>query len=158
MPLDELDEDILKVLEQDARISYRKISEDLKISVGTVHNRIAKLKNQGIIKGYLLDLSEEELDYNLKVIISLTIKGTEIGGILEELKKNSHVTNIYSVSGNSSAIIICRFKNMNDYRDFNNVLNTRDAIRHMETNIVLDVFKEDLHHLLSSPENQEKEE
>ncbi len=157
MTLDELDEDILKVLEQDARISYRKISEDLNISVGTVHNRIAKLKGQGIIKGYLLDLNEEKLEYSLKVIISLTIKGTEISRILEELSKNPHVTNIYSVSGNSSAIIICRFKNMGDYRDFNNDLNTQDGIRRMETSIVLDVFKEDLHHLLSSPENQEKE-
>jgi DNA-binding Lrp family transcriptional regulator len=151
--LDELDIDILKVLEQDARISYRKISEDLNISVGTVHNRIAKLKEQGIIKGYLLDLSEEKLEYNLKVIISLTIKGTKIEGILKELSKNRSVTNIYSVSGNFSAVLMCRFKTMSDYRDFNNYLNAQDAIRQMETNIVLDVFKEDLHHLLSTSED-----
>ncbi len=158
MPLDELDEDILRVLEKDARVSYRNISEKLNISVGTVHNRISKLKEQGIIKGYLLHLSEEKLDYSLKVIVSLLIKGTEIDGILKKLSKNPHVTSIYSVSGNFSAVLMCRFKNMKDYRDFNNNLNSMEAIRQIETNIVLDVFKEDLHHILSMPSSETKSE
>ena len=92
MALDELDIDILKVLENDARISYRKISEELNISVGTVHNRIEKLKEQNIIKGYLLQLNEQKLKYKLKAVISLEITGSKIREILEKISLLPQVT------------------------------------------------------------------
>ena len=157
MTIDELDAEILKVLEQDARISYRSISKKLFISVGTVHNRIAKLKAQGIIKGYLLDLNEQKLNYTLKVVISLIIKGTKLREILEKLSLYPQVTNVYSISGSVSALLMCRFQNIADFRDFTNILHEEESIRQMETNIVMDVYKEDLHHLFSSL-NQDKEE
>lgn len=40
--LDETDKKILKIINEDVRVSYRQISRDLNISVGTVHNRIEK--------------------------------------------------------------------------------------------------------------------
>ncbi|MHA1110474.1 MAG: Lrp/AsnC family transcriptional regulator [Promethearchaeota archaeon] len=150
MTLDDLDTEILKVLENDARISYRSISKKLEISVGTVHNRIAKLKEQGIIKGYLLHLNDQKLNYTLKVVISLNIKGTKLRDILSKLSEYPQVTNVYSISGSVSAVLMCRFQHMNDFRDFTNLLNEEESIRQMDTNIVLDVYKEDLHHLLSN--------
>ncbi|MBN2155696.1 MAG: Lrp/AsnC family transcriptional regulator [Candidatus Lokiarchaeota archaeon] len=150
--------DILKVLERDARISYRKISQELDISVGTVHNRILKLKENGIIQGYLLALNENKLNFKLKAVISLEITGTKIREIMEKLSKYPEVTNAYSISGNISAILICRFQKMKDIRNFTNLLNGEEDIQKVETNIVLDIYKEDLHHLLSSeifpPTNQ----
>jgi Lrp/AsnC family transcriptional regulator for asnA, asnC and gidA len=152
MTLDDLDTEILRILENDARISYRSISENLDVSVGTVHNRIAKLKDQGIIKGYLLHLNDLKMNYTLKAVISLIIKGKKLRDILTKLSKYPQVTNVYSISGNFSAVLICRFHSMNDFRDFTNILNEEDSIRQLETNIVLDVYKEDLHHLLSTSE------
>jgi DNA-binding Lrp family transcriptional regulator len=156
MTLDELDRDILKVLENDARISYRSISDKLNISVGTVHNRISKLKDENIIKGYLLDLNERKLGYFLKAVISLKIKGTELRKILKKISNYPQITNVYSISGSVSAIIMCRFQSMKDFRTFTEILNQEEAIHQMETNIILDVIKEDLHHLLSSSKRQEK--
>lgn len=148
--LDELDIAILKELEQDARISYRKISERLNISVGTVHNRIQKLVEEGIIGGYLLSLDEQKLNYSLKAVISLVITGPKIREILVKLSKHPRVTNAYSISGNVSAVIICRFKKMKEFQEFSTQLNEEEDIRTVDSNIVLEVYKEDLYHLLSS--------
>lgn len=158
MTLDDLDTEILRILENDARISYRSISENLDISVGTVHNRIAKLKEQGIIKGYLLHLDDLKLNYTLKAVISLIIKGKKLRDILTKLSTYPQVTNVYSISGSVSAVLICRFQNMDDFRDFTNILNEEESIRQLDTNIVLDVYKEDLHHLLSTTDTLENKE
>ena len=54
------------------------------------------------------------------------------------------------ISGNISAVIICRFKEMREFQEFTNTLNEEEDIQMVDSNIVLDIFKEDLHHLLSS--------
>jgi len=47
--IDETDKKILNLFNEDGRMSYRKISRKLDISIGTVHNRIEKLVKSGII-------------------------------------------------------------------------------------------------------------
>ena len=42
--LDEIDEDIIKMLQKDAKTSNREIKDDLGISIGTIHNRISKME------------------------------------------------------------------------------------------------------------------
>jgi len=48
--IDETDKKILNLLNRDGRMSYRKISRELNISVGTVHNRVDKFMNQALLK------------------------------------------------------------------------------------------------------------
>ena len=50
--LDDTDVRILKIINDDVRISYRQISRDLGISVGTVHNRIDKMVKTGVISKF----------------------------------------------------------------------------------------------------------
>lgn len=50
--IDETDKKILNLFNKDGRMSYRKISRKLDISIGTVHNRIEKLVKSGVIKKF----------------------------------------------------------------------------------------------------------
>ncbi|MEE3304302.1 MAG: winged helix-turn-helix transcriptional regulator, partial [Candidatus Thermoplasmatota archaeon] len=50
--LDETDRSIIEVLERDARTSLRRIAEEVGVSLGTVSNRVKKLEENGVIKGY----------------------------------------------------------------------------------------------------------
>ncbi|GAG91636.1 unnamed protein product [marine sediment metagenome] len=63
--LDDIDKEILKILQENAKTSYRVIQDKLNISIGTIHNRIAKLEKNGIIEGYTLKLNNEKLGYKL---------------------------------------------------------------------------------------------
>lgn len=156
MVLDDLDIAILKILEDDARVSYRKIAQKLNVSVGTIHNRISKLHENEIIKGFLLELNERKLNYKLKTVISLVITGIKIDEILKKISNYPHVTNVYNISGSVSAIVICRFQKMKQIRDFTTFLNEEKDVLKVETNIVLNVYKEDTHHLLSFDSTPEK--
>ena len=57
--LDDIDKEIIRILQSNARTSYREIQNQLKISIGTIHNRISKLKDNQIIEGYTLKLNNE---------------------------------------------------------------------------------------------------
>ncbi|MGC8961341.1 MAG: winged helix-turn-helix transcriptional regulator, partial [Candidatus Bathyarchaeia archaeon] len=53
MSLDELDVNILRLFNEDARISYREIAKKLGVAVGTIHNRVKRLTSDGVIKGFI---------------------------------------------------------------------------------------------------------
>ena len=50
--LDDTDINILKIIHEDVRTSYRQISRSLDVSVGTVHNSIDKMVKSGVIKKF----------------------------------------------------------------------------------------------------------
>ena len=147
--LDEIDTEILRELEQDARNSYRSIAKKLGISVGTVHNRISKLKKDGILRGFLLDLDTMKLGYNLKFLILLTIEGKYTQDVLEIISEYPQITNIYHITGDQTAALICRFKEMEEVQKFINRLNQIPHILKTSSNMILNTFKEDEHNLFS---------
>ena len=76
--LDETDIKILKIINDDVRISYRQISRDLGISVGTVHNRIDKMVKSGVIKKFSPVIDHEKLGFVLTTIIGVRVKGGKL--------------------------------------------------------------------------------
>ena len=73
MELDPLDRNILSVLLEDSRYSFRQIAERVKVSPATVLNRIKELDRIGIIKQYTTLLDYEKLGYDVEVIIEVRI-------------------------------------------------------------------------------------
>ena len=108
--LDDIDKEIIRILQDDARKSYREIQEQLSISIGTIHNRITKLKKNKIIEGYTLKLNNTKLGYKLTFLISLQIDGKYTEEILTELSEKPEICTVFNVTGEQSASLICRFK------------------------------------------------
>lgn len=69
--MDELDLKILKLLEQNGRLSHEEIGKLLHLSRPSVHQRVAKLEKNGIIKGYRGLVDWSRLDQKIKVVISV---------------------------------------------------------------------------------------
>ena len=72
--LDDIDVNILKIINEDVRTSYRQISRSLDVSVGTVHNRIDKMVKSGVIKKFSPVIDHEILGYVLTTIIGVRVK------------------------------------------------------------------------------------
>ena len=62
--LDEIDHQILDILIANARIPFTDISKKLLVSAGTVHVRVKKMEDAGILKGSSLNLDYEKLGYS----------------------------------------------------------------------------------------------
>ncbi len=86
--IDEIDKEIINLLNEDGRMSYRKISRDLGISVGTVHNRVDKLMKTGVIKKFVPMIDHSRLGYKLTAIIGVRVKGRSF----KELGKSNRLS------------------------------------------------------------------
>jgi len=156
--LDELDFYILKLLEQDARLSYRKIADKLKISVGTVHNRINKLQLSGIIKkdGFLLNLDEQKLGFNLKFVILVSIDGKHTEEVMNIFSSYPEVSAAYHILGEMSAVLICRFQKMEEVQEFIRRINKLPYVLKTTSNTILKIYKEDPMHIISDMQKLKK--
>ena len=150
--LDELEIEILKILEMDTRISYRKIATKLSISVGTTHNRIKKLKDKGILKGYSLIYDTKILGYNLQFLIMISIKGSHIQDVLEQISQFPAVTEIHQMTGEYTAVLFCRFKKIEEVQRLLNNINNIDYITKINSNMILNTFMDRSHRLFDSTE------
>lgn len=139
--LDEIDRDILRILQVNARTSYREIQDQLGISIGTIHNRISKLKDREIIEGYTLKLSNEKLGYKLSFLIRINCDGKFTEEILNEIAQIPEVCNVFHTTGEQSAALICRFRESEDVHKFIRELNQKEYITRTNSNMILKEYK-----------------
>ncbi len=138
---DEIDKAIVRLLQKNSRTSYREIQDQLKISIGTIHNRISKLKENNIIEGYTLKLNNVKLGYKLTFLIRIQIDGKYTEQILNDLTKKPEICSIFYTTGEQSAALICRFKESEDVHDFIRALNEKEHIHRTVSNMVLKEYK-----------------
>ena len=140
--MDDLDKKILGELQKDARVPFRKISELHGISIGTVHNRLKKLKEDGILKGFVPILDNQRLGFTIVALVYIKVDGGHLPSIKEELEKFPEINVIFQTSGIYDLVLIARFQNMIDFSAFNNKISKINNMK-AEVNIALDVLKDE---------------
>jgi len=142
---DGLDNKLLDILYLDSRMKLAEIAEHLKVSVGSVHNRIKSLEDRGIIKKFTIQIDSEKLGIDLTVLISLQIKVSHLHTVNENLQTIPEIVSLYNVTGEDDILAICRFKNR---KHLNDVLRQILKIEHIiktKTQIALQILKEEHH-------------
>lgn len=108
--LDKLDLQILSVLVEDAKVPYAKIGELLYVSAGTVHLRIKKMEQIGVIKNYRIVINHELLGYGVTAFIGIYLQTSSLyDEVAHQLKQISEVVGLnYTTGGYSMFLkIIC---------------------------------------------------
>lgn len=141
--LAELDKKILKALNKNARMSFRRVAKKLRISPTTLHNKVHKLENSGVLKGYIPLIDAESVGYDLMAIIGLRVKQEEDIEVQEAISKFPQVGAIYEVTGDWDLILICYFKGREDLTYFLKKKLPLSNIERAITHIVLNVVKEE---------------
>ncbi len=142
--IDEIDEKILTLLNENGRMSYRKISRELEISVGTVHNRVEKLLKSGVIKKFAPIIDHSRLGYKLTAIIGVRVKGGVLKNWEARTAYHENVLGVYDVTGEFDAFLIAKFKDTNGLDEFIKGLLKEPDVQRTYTQTVLNVVKEDL--------------
>ncbi|MFX1388737.1 MAG: Lrp/AsnC family transcriptional regulator [Promethearchaeota archaeon] len=81
--LDDVDKKILNILQVNDKISYRELSEQLKLAASTIHNRVTKLIENEIIKKFGAIVDPEKIGYNTMAIIGLSVDPIKMDEIAE---------------------------------------------------------------------------
>jgi Lrp/AsnC family transcriptional regulator for asnA, asnC and gidA len=114
MEIDEIDRKILSILMNDANKPYTKIAEEVHVSGGTVHVRMKKLTQMGIVRGSSLDIDYSKLGYDVTAFLGIFLdKSSLYEEVLQELKSIPEIVGSHYTTGNYSifAKIVCRDTN-----------------------------------------------
>jgi Lrp/AsnC family transcriptional regulator, leucine-responsive regulatory protein len=115
--LDEKDLAILKALEEDSRRTTKAISEDLGIPRATVHERIKRMVEKGIIKRFTITLDHSALGEPIVAFILVSFLPNAKVSQREVAQRISHLDGVYEVhliSGEYDMLVKVRGKSMED--------------------------------------------
>ncbi len=143
MKIEELDRKILRVLNRDARMSFRRIAKELRISPTTLYNKVKKLERSGVLKGYIPLINKESLGYDLMAIISLRVRQEKDIEVQKAIAKFPQVGAVYEVTGDWDLILVCYFKGRDDLTNFLKKELPLSNIERAMTHLVLNVVKEE---------------
>lgn len=108
---DKLDLSIIQQLMHDANISYAEIGKKLFVSAGTVHVRIKKLQEAGVISGLRYDVDLKKLGYDVIAFIGIYLEKSSLYDVVaKELQKIPEIVRMNYTTGNYSifAEIVCK--------------------------------------------------
>tara|TARA_Y100000816_G_scaffold279546_1_gene251936 strand:- start:1747 stop:2226 length:480 start_codon:yes stop_codon:yes gene_type:complete len=137
--LDEIDYKVLDLLIDNSRIPYTDIAKKLLISAGTVHVRIKKMEDAGIISGSSLKLDYKKLGYTFIAYIGIFLEKTHLTNeVLEKLNSIPFVTVAHITTGRFNIYCKIRSKNTNHAKEIIFLIDDIDGVSRTETMISLE--------------------
>lgn len=109
--LDQLDIQILSILMEDASIAYTEIAKKLVVSGGTIHVRMKKMEELGVIRGSNLQINPQRVGFDITAFLGIYLeKGSQYKHAVEQLRRVKEVVELHYCTGTYSmfAKIICR--------------------------------------------------
>ena len=104
--IDNLDRGILDALMENARTAYAELAKQFGVSPGTIHVRVEKMKQAGIITGARIDVSPKQLGYDVGCFIGIILKSAkDYPSALARLESLDEVTEAYYTTGHYSIFI-----------------------------------------------------
>lgn len=141
--LDDIDRSILDELNTDARRSHREIAHRLRISPTTVSARVARLEGQGIVRGYIPVIDDEQVGWDLWAVVGIRILKGRLREVEERLAKDPRAYVIYDVTGDYDALLIGRFRDRRDLDRFVKHTLQDPHVERSNTQVVLNRVKEE---------------
>ena len=126
--IDKTDLNILELLTEDAKRPYTEVARKVHVSPGTVHVRMHKLEEAGIIEKTTLRLNYARLGYDITAFIGIFLeKSAMYDQVMSQLKTIDEISNIHYTTGNYSMFVKIHCKDTNHLKSV-----LHDKIQHVE--------------------------
>jgi DNA-binding Lrp family transcriptional regulator len=139
--MDTLDRQLLGLLRTNARLSIAALAHRLKVSRGTVSNRISKLESSGVIVGYSVKLRPDATPNLIVAWMSILIEGNDSRTVIASLLGEPGVTAIHSTNGRWDLLVELQAENLNVLSEILERVRLIKGISNTETSIHLSSFK-----------------
>ena len=143
--LDKVDIQILRTLQQNARLTTKELAARVSLSSTPVFERLKRLESRGYIKKYIAVLNAEMLNQGFVVYchVKMSRLSKDIAtDFTDRIAKIPEVTECYNVSGHYDYLLKIHSPNMKYYQEFVlNVLGTIDNLASLESTFVMDTIK-----------------
>ncbi|WP_207493155.1 Lrp/AsnC family transcriptional regulator [Aridibaculum aurantiacum] len=144
--LDEKDLSILRLLQENARITVKEISEKVHLSTTPVHERIKRMEESGVIKQYATLVDYAKVKKGLMVICYVSLKQHSKNAgdkFIKTIQQLDEVIECYNISGEFDFMLKVVAEDMNAYYNFHvNKLSSIENMGNVQSVFVMGVIKE----------------
>ncbi len=146
LKMDSKDEAILKLLQHNARITVKEISDKIHLSTTPVYERIKRMEAAGVIKQYAALVDHSKVKKGLMVICYVSLKQhnkTAGAKFIKAINEMNEVIECYNISGEFDFMLKVVTENMDTYYDFHvNRLSEIENIGNVQSVFVMGVVKQ----------------
>ena len=143
--LDKTDLQILRILQENARLTTKELAARVNLSSTPVYERLKRLETQGYIKKYIAVLDAEKLDQGFVVFCKVKLRRLNkliANDSIQVIRNIPEVTECYNISGNYDYLLKIHAPDMKYYQQFLlEVLGTIDSLGSLESTFVMDEVK-----------------
>lgn len=142
--IDTLDKKILHELRLNCRRSARELALELGVSPSSLIERIKKMENEGIIRGYSANLDFLKLGYEFQALVQISISQGKLLEVQEKISKLPGVFAVYDVTGAQDSVAFLMCKNRVELSSLIKKILSIPHVEKTNTSIILNVVK-DMH-------------
>lgn len=144
--LDAIDRRILKVLQEDGRITNTELSERISLSATATTERMKRLMRDGFIEGFSANLNPKKVDRGLLVFVEIRLERTSpeiFDAFKYAVERSTDIMECHMVAGGFDYLIKSRVKDMEAYRTFlSDVVLALPGVRETHTYAVMEEIKD----------------
>lgn len=145
--LDKVDLQILRTLQQNARLTVKELAARVSLSSTPVFERLKRLESGGYIKRYMAVLDAEKLNQGFVVFCNVKMSSMSrdiASSFAERMQQTPEVVECYNISGSFDYLLKIHAPNMKYYQEFIlNILGTVEHLGSLESVFVMDVVKQE---------------
>ena len=140
--LDEKDLQILRILQENSRLSSRQIAKIVGLSPATVQARMRRLEEAKVIRRYTIEIDFDKLGYTLPVLIDVRVSEGRLFEVEEEIAKNPNVIAVYDVTGEFDVTVLAKFRSRRELDKFVKELQKMKYVERTYTRLILNIIVE----------------
>jgi DNA-binding Lrp family transcriptional regulator len=139
--MDTLDHQLIALLRQDARASIATLAHKLKVSRGTVTNRLTRLEDSGQIAGYTVKLRADLAQPQITAWMSIAVEGNRTREVVGILLGEPGVAGLFDTNGRWDLLAELRADSLNELAEILERVRLIKGIGATETSIHLQTYK-----------------
>ena len=142
MAIDKKDKLILNELIKNARESASNIAESIGMSIPAVTERIKKLQDSGVIKGYSVSIDDRMIGVDVSAFITVISESSEFfEDVVNQANANQYVTKCYTTTGIGSHILYVKTENSTSLELLLRSIQSWPGVKRTETQLILNSYK-----------------
>ena len=139
--MDDLDQALMALLRQNARMSVADLAHKLKVSRATVSNRIRKLEDRQVIVGYTVRLRPEAEPERIRAWMGILVEGNQTRQVIASLLGEPGVSTLHDTNGRWDLLAELEARSMTELSQILERIRLISGIRSTETNIHLASYR-----------------
>jgi DNA-binding Lrp family transcriptional regulator len=139
--VDELDRQLIALLRRDGRLSAAGLAKSLRVSRGTVQNRIDRLAARGVILGFTVRLHEDAEPGQVRALMSIAVEGRRAPAVLAALQGVPEVTSVHTTNGRWDLVAELSAADLAAFSGTLDAIRNIDGIASTETSLLLQTHR-----------------